>query len=465
MGWEERLDMWGVLEESVRMRLVWHRYLEPGLVEHDLGSAAAKDPFGDRVHLWLGAAWCFLVSWPTSVVEIAAIPLVVFFVLRAPKIWRTWGSFAMQPLMLAIGAWVLWQGATLFWTADLRQGLKELSANRWVWVIWVLWPLMSRRRVLIWALAAGFVCGNLAQLGHAVGRAWEVSWLVWPRLENRNSGWWDPVVGGSLLVGALGLHLPAAVMGRGWERLVGLAGAVVMVVAIFATGTRGAWIAAGVLIAAAVVIGVGSWVIGRSGRSEPRTLRGVLAVSVLVVAMVAGAFVVGDTVAARYRQGWEEVVGALERGDYSTDTGKRLLMWRVAAEAAAARPVRGVGAGGYKRWGDEHLAARGEVEQAGVDGLHAHAHSALPHIAATTGLVGLGLAAVVIGLALYGGFTQLGAGLGTYAAGPGFAAVGLLLVSAFDPVHLNAQTGALLATVMALCLVSRPREGPICSAG
>ena len=65
-------------------------------------------------------------------------------------------------------------------------------------------------------------------------------------------------------------------------------------------------------------------------------------------------------------------------------------------------------------------------------------------------------------MALFGGFTELGpegetTGMGSYAAGPAFALLGLLLAGLFDPVQLNAQTAALMATLMGLCLVSRPR--------
>jgi O-antigen ligase len=89
--------------------------------------------------------------------------------------------------------------------------------------------------------------------------------------------------------------------------------------------------------------------------------------------------------------------------------------------------------------------------------IHAHAHNALLHIAATTGTVGVLLAIAIVLVSLRGAFSELGpSGSSGYAAGPGFALLGLLLVSAFDPVHLNAQTGALLGTLMAMSLVSRP---------
>lgn len=433
------------------MPLPRHPYLDPARVRHDLEAARVGDPFGDRVHVWLAMAWCLCLGFPTSVVEIASIPLIGFFLLRTPKIWRTWGSFAVQPLTLAIGAWVLWQAITLSWTPDLNRGLQELAANRWVWATWVLWPVMHRRPWLIAALCVGFLLGNLSQVGHAVGKAAGLQWLTWPRLENRNSGWWDPVVGGSLLTGILGLHLPAAVMGAGRQRWFGLAGAAATLLAIFATGTRGAWIAAAALVGLALLVGIGRGI--AVGGKTARNLLVVVAAMAVVLA-IAGVLLRG-TITQRFDEGRREVAAALKQGDYASDTGKRILMWKAAAQAVEAHPIRGVGAGGYQKWSLEHVRVNGEPPP--PDAIHAHAHSAPLHIAATTGLLGLALAGVVIALALRGAVSELGPGeIGSYAAGPAFAIAGLMLAGLFDPVHLNAQTGALLFTLMALCLESRP---------
>jgi O-antigen ligase len=433
------------------MPLPRHPYLDPSRVRHDLERARAVDPFGDRVHTGLALLWCLCLGFPTSVVEIASIPLIVFFLLRTPKIWRTWGSFAVQPLTLAVGAWVVWQALTLLWTPDLNRGLQELAANRWVWAIWMLWPVMHHRPGLIAAICVGFLLGNLSQAGHALGKASGIEWLTWPRLENRNSGWWDPVVGGSLLTGVLGLHLPAALMGAGRARLLGLAGGAITLVAIFATGTRGAWIASGLLIGVSVLAAAAQAIAGR-GKVRRGTF-GVVAVMLLVLA-VAGALLRG-TIVERYQQGRREVGAALRSGDYASDTGKRLLMWRAAAQAAASNPVLGVGAGGYREWSLEHVRVNGAPPPA--DAIHVHAHSAPLHIAATTGALGLALAGAVLGFALVGGLRELRpAELGTYAAGPVFGIAGLMLAGLFDPVHLNAQTAALLFTFLALCFESRP---------
>lgn len=433
-----------------------HPYLQPVRIEFDLGGAARRDPIGHRLHIFFGLLWCFSLGLPTTAVEIGAIPLIVYFLLRTPNIWRTWGSCAVQSLSIALACWVCWQAATLFWTPDLHQGLKELSSNRWLWALPLLWPIMERRRWLIAAMCVGFLCGNLSQVGHEVGHRLGIAWLTWPRFEDRNSGWWDPVVGGSLLVGALGLHLPAAVMGSGRWRWVGIAGCVVTLMAIGATGTRGAWLAA----AGLVVLGLGVALVRL--RPWTRMLAGLLAAWVALVVVGGALWIVkGDSITRRVDAAKVEIDAAIRRGDYSTDTGARVQMAIHALRAIRAHPIRGIGAGGFRSWMSDQVRADGQAPA--PSRLHAHAHNAPLQIAATTGMIGLLLAGIVAAVALRGAFSQLGppgpcSGLGSYAAGPGFAIIGLLLVGMFDPVQLNAQTAAFLSTLMALSLCPRPVE-------
>jgi O-antigen ligase len=136
-------------------------------------------------------------------------------------------------------------------------------------------------------------------------------------------------------------------------------------------------------------------------------------------------------------------------------------MWAFAERAVMQHPLRGVGAGGYKKWTLEEIHRHDPtITDAPI---HSHCHSAPLQVAATTGLIGLALAGGVVIRALRGGFSELGppgerTGLGSYAAGPAFAILGLMLAGLFDPVQINTQTGALLMTLMGMCLVSRPSK-------
>jgi O-antigen ligase len=258
------------------------------------------------------------------------------------------------------------------------------------------------------------------------------------------------VVAGSLLTGALGLHLPAAIMGRGRVQILASIGAGVTLLGVFATGSRGPWLASGALVVIALVVGVATI------RPSSRRVRVMVVGGVIALAACGSAWLlVGDSIGRRVSLARQEISGAIEEKQFTSDTGARLLMWWWALEAMGEHPVIGVGAGGYRAWVESHL-----VEQ-GIDpaerSTHDHAHSTPLHIGATSGVIGLAIGALLLATAMRGALEGLDrAFLGSYDAGPAFAIVGLMLAGLFDPVHINAQTAALLITLFALCQYPRP---------
>ncbi len=411
----------------------------------------AVDPFGHRVQAWLGALACLCLGGPTSAAELGAVPLLAAFVIRIHRHWRTWGQFFFQPLFLVVLGWMSLGMASRIWTiGDGWAWREELGVARFVVVATALWTVSDRRAVLLGALAAGLMLGQVSQLTHALAGAMGLESLTWNRLPGRNSGWWDPVVGGSLLVAALGIHLPAALFGRGGWRIVGFAGCGVTLPGIVATGTRGAWIAAAGLVL--IALGVGAW------RVRPRRLLVRPALVLLALCVVGGGVAwagMGDQIRARAAAGYAEVAGAIERRDFRSDTGARILLAWWAIEALGEHPFGGVGLGGFEPW------TRGHVEAQGIDPatrrFHAHAHNAILHAGATLGVPGLVLAGAFAVLAIRGAARRLpGDGPPGYADGPCFALVGLLLVSAFDSVQVNSHTAALLAVLLVFAVQQRP---------
>lgn len=432
-------------------------FLRGSYVEGDRAQAAfdrqhERDEIGTRVHLALAMFFLFFVGGPTSYTELAGLPVFVYSLIRLNNTWRTMIHCLGQPVVILLGLWAAWQATSLAWSPDPGQGLGEIGSMRWIWVLPALWPVIDRRRFLIAALAGGFIAGNIAQALHVFGREAGIDWLVWPRFADRNSGWWDPVVGGSVLVGALGLHLPAALGGRGRTRWLGLIGAAITLAGILATGTRGAWLAAGMLLVITVAVG--------AARVRPRRnllVPGAVGAGVVLIAVLIAWLTLGESIAERYRTGRSEIARAIQDGDYSTDTGARINMWIWGGRAWARHPIVGVGAGGYRAWTLKQMQAGG-VETT-TNPIHDHAHSAPIQIAATTGLVGLTITGLILLVAVRGGLTGAPAS-DAYALGPGVAIVGLALAGLFDSIHLNAQTGALMATLLALCLYARPTLQP-----
>jgi O-antigen ligase len=445
------------------------------------------------------------VPGPTSVLEVSILPVTVCTLIRLPWIWRTLGGLWRQPLFWVLFVWWGWQTASLAWSADTGQGLDEAGNARWLLALVVLWPVIDGRRWLIAALVLGFACVYLAQIWQVT--ATHLGWWHWDRLPGRNSAWWDPAIGGSMLIAALGLHLPAAMCGRGRLRWVALAGCLATILALLATGTRGAWLASIGLIA--ISLAVMAWRV-RPRRRLLRPMVGLVVGGVLTAAIAWP--ILGRDIVQRAETGWREVTGAIQNQRYETNTGMRILMARVAGESFTAHPIHGIGIGSFQialRDRFEALVGRPMPEAL----MHDHTHNTLLHAAAVTGVVGAALTMTVAALGIWGGFAGPGrrgssvasddatgndpvfpsqcpvpsaqcpndpvarapgfrdssllktqdsrlktSPLCSYDAGPAFALLGLICVSAFDTINVSTHTSALLHVLLALCLLARPVE-------
>jgi O-antigen ligase len=434
----------------------WRWLADGGWIDRDAAEAAfarqhRRDRAGDVVHTVLAAAAAAALVGPTTATEIAFAPALVFFFVRTLNTGPTWVHWFGQPIGLACLAWAAWQGIALLWSPDRALGVEQLSEARWFVLGALVWPVIEQRRWIVLGLAVGLLAGMAAQGLHAWGRVdgrfGGPDWLVWPRYRNRNSGWWDPVVGGSVLVAALGLFVGPALRGRGWRRWAGIGGSACAAVAIAATGTRGAWIAGAALVLLATAVSAVA-AVRRIGRGRAALLAGVAAAA-LAGAVAAGSLVASHAVRTRWNETLGEVRAALA-GDLDTTTGHRVLMLRWAGEALLHRPVVGVGSGGYRAWALSHAPlAEGRVA--------AHAHNALAHAAACQGVVGALLLASIVALGVRGAL--LGTAPGTFTRSIAWALAGLVLVSAFDAVQVNAQTAALLGLLVGLCPTWRPGLG------
>lgn len=401
-----------------------------------------RDRIGDRLHLAFACLAMLGIAGPVSVVDIAVLPLVVFFLVRVFNTFPVWIHGFGQPVVLTGLMLAALMGVSLLWSEDPSAGLEHIGELRWLAMIGFVYPVIEHRRVLIACLCIGFVIGNGAQVVDAFdgfGNPWLADRL-WHE-PSRMSGWWDPAVGGSLLVGALGLHLPAALMGKGRWRVVGILGSVMTVAALIATGTRGAWVASILLVAIALVIGAGR------GKMKGRTL---LIGGVAVVVLAIGSLQI-EAVSGRVGDARSEIARAVD-GDFESFTGARVSMANQAARAGAGHPFGGIGAGSFRHWMEERT-------QSVVDD-QSHAHSMGLQLWAEHGvpgvLIGVLLVAVVLVNAWRCGVGDSGDG---YSFGPFFAVVGLVLVGLFDSVLVNVNTAAMFGALAALSPAYLPISG------
>lgn len=432
--------------------------LRPERVQADFERQFLRDSLGHSIHAALGVLWCFALATPTSVLEIASIPLILYALLRLTHTHKTIDSWALQPLVILLALFAAWQAISLAWSPNRRQGLDDLSVLRWAWATWALWPVMDRRLWFIAAISTGFAVGIVVQLLHATGIDFGLAALRFNRPPGRLSGWWDPAVGGSLLVASLGLHMAPAILASGRARWIAIVASIVTLAAILATGTRGAWIAAALTFA--TLLAVAAWRIRPKQRLVPITVFG-LAAAVLVA--IGGWSMAGQSVKDRALVAKREITAALQ-GDFSSFTGGRVLMAREAAALTVEHPLLGVGIGGFEHEARARLEAiePGSTHAKHKDRIHAHAHNALLHIAATSGVFGVMLALAIAAVAFRGAadgrwLATDGSGI-TYQIAPLGALIALSWVSLFDTVQVNSQTAAMLSTLFALCALNPPTK-------
>lgn len=422
-----------------------------------------------RAHTVAACLSAGLATGPTSVAEMAIIPALLVFLATAHKTCFIWKRAFVDPMCLALLLFSAWVALGIAWSpgvmADSERGLDEFGVLRFFPVVLLVMPALhlsktGRVRVVA-ALGVGLAIGELVQLLHA----WAVlghgpAVFDFGRARHRISGYWDPAVAGTILTAGLGLHLPVALMGWGRPRRVALAASAATVAALLATGSRGGWVASGFLIVIASLVALVGAV--RKGERTGRTLAGL---AVLALVIVAGGVVFRGTITERVDKARSDFAEAA-RGDYSNADAARLAMAMAAVDAFRAHPVRGVGTGNYGPWARAHAQARGEEDErhpgtvARASSIHDHAHNTVLHVAATHGVVGLGLLLAVGLTAMRGAIVWVrcvpacGAGmsvLGTYRAGPLFALIGLFLMTPFDTLHVSASSAAVSGVVLALC--------------
>lgn len=442
----------------------WTRQ-SPAEVDFLFASQRAVDPFGVRLHTLFAAAYVFLAGWPTTFVDWAGLCLLICFGIRMITHHRILGPLWWDGVTRAVAVWAAWIALSMVWSAGTaKTWVGDAGSLRYAIAVPLLYPVMDRRPLLMAALALGLVCGEVSQAAHWIGLHWDVAWLTWNRDPQRISGWWDPVVGGSLLCGLLGLSCGVAIPGderrAGAARWAARAMIPVTLLAIIATGTRGAWIgAAGVLGLAGAVFLLCEATKSRAGR-----WRAGAAVVAAIGLVVAAVWFAPAAARSRFERGVSEVRSALRGEDFTSDTGQRLAMWVWGARCVEHSPIIGVGAGGYRPWCVKQVSDRAAEEglkrAVALPAPHAHAHSWFIHTAATLGIVGVGILLWMLFSAVRGNLLRvrteaLRPSPGERLAVP-LALAGLAFAGVFDTIHVNQQTANLLYILLALSVPMRP---------
>lgn len=415
-----------------------------------------------NAHFFLAALWCGTVLGSLSVAEVTSILLYGIAALRLPWTWRAWVQLLGAPLTWLLFLTIFSSAITLVWTPDLATGSHHWFISRFGLALFALYPLRRFRLLFILLLLVGLALSLVSMPLNWLGNRHGVEWLALRRTNSltRNGGWWPEVIGGQMLVLAVGLLLPGLLRGQQLIRTCSAVAMLLVFVGIWATGTRAAFLAAPAVILLAMLVAIRrldrSW---SRGTVTFALIGGLLSVGAL------GWFAGGEGLRSRITQGVSEVRRAWTSQDYNSDTGLRIWMAQWGLRAWAEHPIRGVGLGGYRAWvlkRAPHPPAPGSDATDRFDvSRHTHAHNALIHAAATTGTLGaaLWIATTIAGLIAAARWIPRARTdpsppehpCAVFHEGPFWALVGLVLLVPFDSLHASASMFAAMTALWALC--------------
>ena len=412
--------------------------------------------FGWPVHLCAAMLYMLGAAGPIATVECFGIPLFLVMIIRIHATGSLVREIFQSRFVWLIFGLMSWGFITIAWSSDAASGVREVGNSRWLWSVLAVTSVMHRRAWLVAALFVSVTLGLVAQGLEAIGLRYGIDALVWPHPHNplehtRISGWWHhPVMGGTVLVGALGMFLPCAIFGSGWRRGLGLLGVSAVLAGIFATGTRGAWIAALALVLFMLMLAV-------FRMPRLRAIQTLSVAAIFAMGATVGLYIArGEAIKARWDSAVSEVTDAVTSKNYNSDTGARIQFALRGLRMITERPLTGYGAGGYQHRAHEMIVEDG-LDPATTRNAPG-AHNGPIHLWATLGLPGLVLMGSLVVTAIFGGIRLAKAHapqgvdwIGTFGAAPSFGLIGLLFMMPFEGVYTNVQPAAFATALVALC--------------
>lgn len=419
-----------------------------------------RDPIGHQVHTVLAMLYLFCLPLAPSLEAISFALLAGYALVRLPNTRWCYTAVIADRWIIAMLAWAAIHGLSILWSIDAREGLTELKAFRVVLLPWALWPVLDRPYWLVWSFLAGVLAMNGVQAAQLLG-------IFGLELEgeSRARALLHPIQTGAFNLAAFLIYF-ATILRTRWTatpaalRLLGLliVGGLLAAAGLIASGSRGSWVAGGVLVPAL-------WLFMTIRHREVCRTAIIAACSGVVLAGV-GWHVAGGYIQKRVGNA-QQHLQAVEQGDYLTGTGQRLMMWRWASRFFLESPVWGQGAGSFRlltRQTPEYRDTIADMprvqklvrETGRGDGrlTASHPHSAYLHVLYSTGVLGaIPFAATLVILIVR---TWRSARDYLFADALPWVLLGWLIGTQFDCYNLNGHGFGLFAFLAALTLPWRP---------
>jgi O-antigen ligase len=410
-------------------------------VSATLRYAAQRDRYGHRAHILLALVHLFCLPLAHSPGAVTFAILAVYAISRLPHTWRCYTSLMRWPLTWLLPLLFVWYALSLLWSADRAQGIDELGAMRMLLLPLLIWPVIDRVLWMIWAVLAGVFAHNLVQLMQML------SLFGIERPEpDRLRGLLHPIQTGAWCSFAMCWHLAAVFQTQRLWRWLSLAGFLVAVAGLIATGSRGPWLAALVVIVPGLLVFVA---MKRPTRSTMLTLSAVVLIPTVLCATIGRPYIVDRIDAAQ-----QEFRQAIDSREYLSSVGLRIGMWRWALEITQKSPWIGTGAGSFEHESRQLADFQQALERWPRNERHlarSQPHSSHLQFLQSTGIIGLALFWSVLILTLRGSLRSLPDH--PYAWGTPLVALTWIIGAQFDSYHLS---GTLMGALMLVVCFSLP---------
>ncbi len=379
--------------------------------------------------------------------SISWVILLVAFLIRLPWIFKHCVPLLLQPLAYVFFLFALWTGLSMIWSLDPETGFRHWEPMRVLITPLLLWPVLDRLPWLIIFFLVGVATQNILQLIDITGLA-----SISPSDEShRAGGLLHPTLTGAFCVAALCWYASAFLNTTRWWMVVASVGGLLAALGLVISGSRGAWVAAGIALVLMLVIS--AW------RFAAVRRRCIVSVFLVVILFAASWPLTGSMIQTGVDRASQELQLMQDQDRYDTSAGLRVLLWKWASRAFVSHPLTGMGIGSFEHFiktQPEYREAAEIEPQTARYMLRDHAHSAYMQLLATTGIIGLVLFVVMLLLILYQAWRDLPNHV--FAIGSFFATIGWCISAQFDTLI---YIGGMMGLLMLLTAATMPMRSPM----
>ena len=365
--------------------------------------AAKADPFGDRIHTILFVLWAFTLPLGTIpwAKDVFFGGLIGWSVLRATvgHVDYAWAGIFRSPLAVLLMAWIAWSSTSLLWSPNPEFGADQLGGLRMLAIPIVAWPVLRKWRFAL----GGFMLG-----GTIVGAGIVAQFVGWIDIHDPTQDFRPDM---SMGVWAAGLVCSAAFVGH--YLLIGLkpgttavvwhiGGSSLVIMAVVLNATRSCWIA---LFVASIGSTLILMVLSPLMRRRLFLILTAATAGIAIAATLDDAFLDSRGATMILRRTAPAIAELRDASALDVNRGSvnyRRKMWNGGRNLITHRPLIGWGLGGLSTGllNQPGLTSRHNPKGTSINEGQFNPHSSYLYQAASTGLIGFGIMASTLIIAI-----------------------------------------------------------------